>query len=118
MSGGKAPDIVLDHIVPQNRVDCGLNVKGNLVWADKEANGRKGDKSFEEFILTDDEIVRTSTLAERQARVQKIKSFQKSCNYDPIKIAQVVSPMLEKIYNNIQLSQVNAAAQIIKKAKL
>ena len=118
MSGGKAPNIVLDHIVPQNRIDCGLNVKGNLVWADKEANERKGDKSFEEFILTDEEIVKTSTLAERQARVQRIKLFQQLCNYDPIKIAQQISPMLEKVYTDIQIAQVNSAAQIIKAAKL
>ena len=76
------------------------------------------DKSFEEFILTDEEIVKTSTLAERQARVQRIKLFQQLCNYDPIKIAQQISPMLEKVYTDIQIAQVNSAAQIIKAAKL
>ena len=118
MAGGKAANIVLDHIVPQNKIFCGLNIKGNLIWVDKNANERKGDKSFEDFILTDQEILNTSTAIERQARIDKIKAFQQLCNYQPETIAKIVSPMLEKIYNDIQLLQIDSAAQIIKAAKL
>lgn len=116
-NGEKAPNIVLDHIVPQNRECCGLNVKGNLVWVDKEANGRKGGKSFDEFILTDDKIVSSTTPGERQARVDKIKAYQNACGYDPKKIAKIASQMLEDHYKKIENMQVEAAAEIAKKIK-
>ena len=40
---------VTDHIYPQNREYCGLNVQGNLVLVDKDANNEKGKKSVDDF---------------------------------------------------------------------
>ena len=41
-----------DHIYPQNRIDCGLNVKGNLIIVDRKANAEKVRvKVFQKKIL-------------------------------------------------------------------
>jgi hypothetical protein len=44
---GKLGGYATDHIVPQNKEHCGLNVKGNLIIVDKQANAEKRDKTFE-----------------------------------------------------------------------
>ena len=38
-----------DHIYPQNKEWCGLNVKGNLIIVDKKANTQKHNKDIETF---------------------------------------------------------------------
>ena len=116
--GLPAPGIELDHIVPQNDIFCGLNVKGNMVWVDKAANQRKKKRDFITFISEDKDIVASTTLAERQDRIDKIKDFQRICNYDPDKIARVLSPLLQDFYAKIQLNQIETAAELIAKAKL
>ena len=96
-----------DHIYPQNKVWCGLNVKGNLIMVDKTANARKRDLDVETFLLTDtkvitdiDELGRT-----RQERLDLIKAFQASCGYDPHKIRQVVSGLLVQRYEALRKEQ-------------
>ncbi len=44
MAGIPDSSIEIDHIIPQNRVYCGLNVYGNLVWADSAAKFAKAAK--------------------------------------------------------------------------
>ena len=77
-------DIVLDHIVPQNREFCGLNVKGNLVWVDKKANECKGKQSFEDFLRTDTKII-VGTPEDREQRIKKSKISKKHADIIPKK---------------------------------
>lgn len=115
-AGKDAPDIVLDHIVSQNKDHCGLNVKGNLIWVDKKANGFKSKASFEDFIRKNKKIAATPD--EREARINKIKAFQKESGYDPVAVAAAISPMLNDLYGKIQNDLEESADRIIKAAKL
>lgn len=110
--------IDIDHVVPQNRLYCGLNVYGNLIWADSKANSRKSGKDYKEFLLTDKVIASTATPAEIQARIDKIEAFQRHSGYDAEAIAKTISPLLSKHYDDILSLQVNMAAKIAKDAKL
>ena len=111
--------IAIDHIVPQNREFCGLNIYGNLVWTDSAANNRKGGKkTYKEFLLTDKIIASTSTPAQIQARIDKIEDFQRYSGYASLDIAKKISPLLNDCYEDIQSRQVNIAARIAKAAKL
>lgn len=96
-----------DHIYPQNREWCGLNVKGNLVIVDKQANLAKRDQDIVTFLLTD-----TKALTDvdkqglsRAKRLKKIQDFQKACGYDPEKIRDVVSPLLKSHYDEVRAEQ-------------
>lgn len=118
LNGIPDPSIAIDHIVPQNRDHCGLNIYGNLVWVDSKANSRKSGKNYKEFLLKDKEIARTATPAEIQARIDAIEAFQRHSGYDPAAIASIVSSMLKAHYDAVQQSQLDVAAKIAKAAKL
>lgn len=98
---------VTDHIYPQNKEWCGLNVKGNLILVDKTANDKKNDKDVETFLLTDTKVL--TDLDEngktRKERLDKIKAFQKKCGYDPCEIRKVVGPLMEKRYDEARVQQ-------------
>ena len=96
---------VTDHIYPQNKEHCGLNVKGNLIIVDKKANAAKHDKSVEEFLLKDTKVLAGVDEKTRQERLDKIKQFQKNCGYDPDKIRNAISPLMKKKYDEIRLEQ-------------
>jgi len=85
-----------DHVYPQNREWCGLNVKGNLIIVDSLANSKKGQDDVEHFLLTNTEVLGDIDIQIRQARLDKIKEFQKLCGYDPATIRKVVSPVNER----------------------
>ena len=96
-----------DHIYPQNRDWCGLNVRGNLVYVDKKANQAKRGLDVETFLLTDtesikdiDEIGRT-----RQQRINNIKAFQEHYKYEPDKIRDIVRPLMEERYKEVREEQ-------------
>lgn len=118
LSGIPDSSIAIDHIVPQNKEYCGLNVYGNLVWVDSKANGRKGKKDYKEFLLTDTVIASTATPVEIQNRIDKIEAFQLASGYDASVISKTISPILSKHYEDIQTMQVETAAKIAKAAKL
>lgn len=109
---------VTDHIYPQNQKYCGLNVKGNLVLVDKEANEKKGDQSVEEFLLNStwlsdiDKLGRT-----RQQRLDAIKAFQAACGYDPEKIRNIVSPLMEKWYDEVRVIQEQCVSDTLDELK-
>lgn len=94
-----------DHIYPQNRDWCGLNVMGNLVIVDKKANSHKRDKDVETFLLTDTKSLGTTDLATRQARLQKIREFQKDHRYDPEAVRDVIQPIMLARYDNVRAEQ-------------
>lgn len=94
-----------DHIYPQNRTWCGLNVKGNLIIVTKRANDVKHNQDVETFLLNDTKVLGTLDMPTRMKRLQKIKSFQMQNNYDPDKIRKIVSPLMEARYEEIRKEQ-------------
>lgn len=98
-------DYAIDHIIPQNKEYCGLNVKGNLVYTDKEANKQKGKQTAEEFLLNNQGVLKGVSKEERMKRLEKIKEFQRECKYDPTAIQQSVSSYFAKIYDEIRAEQ-------------
>ena len=100
-SGGYATD----HIIPQNKEECGLNVRGNLIFVDKEANSKKGKKSVEEFLLHDQEVLKGVPMEIREARLKKIREFQKDCGYDPVLIKKTLRKYIADLYDGIRVEQ-------------
>lgn len=96
-----------DHIYPQNKEWCGLNVRGNLAFVDKVANSKKGSQDVETFLLTNTEFLTDFDARgwTRQQRLDKIKEFQKQCGYDPMQIRDIVRPLMEKRYEQIRDEQ-------------
>lgn len=68
---------VLDHLIPHNRTDLGLNIYGNLIVTTKETNAKKSKKDFETFIMNDTD----GTEEEKYLRIQKLKKFQHDSGY-------------------------------------
>lgn len=97
--------IATDHIVPQNRDMCGLNVPGNLILVDKDANHKKGQMTVEDFLLNDNEFFAGVPIEERKHRLAKIKEFQAKYNYDPDYIKGIISKILNDIYSKIREQQ-------------
>ena len=116
--GIKDPRVEIDHIIPQNERDCGLNVKGNLIWVSAKVNHDKSNMSYEEFINTYPPILATTTQAERDLRIAEIRKYQTMCGYEPGKIKKAVGTMLRERYEEVQRQQLDIAAKIVKKAKL
>ena len=102
---GRIGNYATDHIYPQNRVWCGLNVMGNLVLVDKKANSKKGDQSVDDFLLNDTDVLGGLDDATREARLQKIKDFQKAKGYDPEKIKDTISNLMKTRYNQVRENQ-------------
>lgn len=96
-----------DHIEPQNREGCGLNVKGNLIIVDKRANSAKRGLSIEKFMEDDSDFWTKLGIdkATRMDRLKKIKAFQKDCGYDPDRIRLVVHKLMEDHYDHIRKEQ-------------
>ena len=103
--------IATDHIVPQNKEYCGLNIPGNLILCDKIANQKKGCKTIEQFLLGDDFYLNDSYNV-RKARYDKIKQFQSKYNYNPIKIKQTIDFILSNIYSEVRKSQCDYIANV------
>ena len=96
-----------DHIYPQNKYDCGLNVKGNLVIVDKSANSAKGKMDVKTFMETDSEFWDDLGVDKptRMARLKKIQDFQAKYGYDPEKIRTVVQPLMQAHYDAVKAEQ-------------
>jgi hypothetical protein len=94
-----------DHIYPQNRVWCGLNVVGNLVLVDKKANSKKRDQSVDDFLLHDTEALGDLDEKIRMERLQKIKKFQEEKKYDPERIKTTISNLMKKRYDEVRKEQ-------------
>ena len=72
-----AKKYILDHLIPHNRESVGLHLYGNIIITTREINARKSSKSFEEFIR----FGTKGTDEEKNARIQKIRKFQKESGY-------------------------------------
>ena len=103
----KTGNYATDHIYPQNREGCGLNVKGNLIIVSKEANKAKRGLSLKEFMENDSDFWTKLGIDKptRMARLKKIEDFQKKCGYDPDKIRREIAPLLDVYYAHIRDEQ-------------
>ena len=110
---------VADHIYPQNRDGCGLNVKGNLILVDKRANSEKGKMDVKTFLEKDSDYWSELGIDKptRMARLKKIQDFQKKCGYDPDRIRAVVSSMMQAHYDAIRVVQENAIDKALEELK-
>lgn len=125
--GGRCPytgevladiEVATDHIVPQNREYCGLNIKGNLVYVSKKANAAKSGDTVEDFLLNDTKVLGSTPMSVRQERLQKIKEFQKDCGYNPDEIKSKISSELTRIYAEVRLEQEKRISELIDLAGL
>ena len=94
-----------DHIYPQNKEWCGLNVKGNLIIVDRVANDKKHNQDIETFLLNDQKVLGNLDEQTRRTRLEKIKEFQKQCGYDPEQIRSIVSPLMQARYDEVRTEQ-------------
>ena len=94
-----------DHIYPQNKIGCGLNVKGNLILVSKKANAKKASQSVEDFLLNDTEVLGDLDDAIRNERLEKIITFQKKHGYDPETIKNTISKIMKKRYDEVRSEQ-------------
>lgn len=98
---------VTDHIYPQNKEWCGLNVKGNLVLVDKAANASKGNQDIETFLMKDTKVLQDLDAIgrTRKERLEKIQAFQAQCGYDPQRVLDTVKPLMQARYDEIRKEQ-------------
>ena len=113
---GKVGGYAADHIYPQNKEWCGLNVQGNLIFVTTEANKAKRGIDVETFLLTD-----TKVLADfdevgnsRKQRLDKIREFQDKFKYDPEKIRKIVLPLMEERYKLVREEQEECICVVMK----
>jgi hypothetical protein len=104
-----------DHVYPQNKDWCGLNVKGNLIIVDKEANKAKGRLDIDTFMRTDSDfwLNHGIDLPTRLERLKKIKDFQEKCKYDPDKVRIAISKLLNEHYTYIREEQEKFIKEIL-----
>lgn len=99
---------VLDHLIPHNRESCGLNLYGNIIVTTREINSKKAAKSFEDFIRFDTQ----GTEEEKEARIQKIRIFQKEAGYfNKIKDINEIKKLCKQKYDFI-LDQTKALKNV------
>lgn len=102
---GKKGGYATDHIYPQNKDFCGLNVLGNLVIVDSVANNAKGKTDAKSFLLNNTKFFGPLSMKTRLARWNKIEKFQKNFGYDYNKITSIVKPLMDKRYAEIRTEQ-------------
>ena len=106
-----------DHIYPQNREWCGLNVQGNLILVTKESNSAKKGLDVETFLLTDTKVLTDIDKVgrSRKERLDKIRVFQKKFKYDPQLIREIVRPMMEERYKLVREEQEECIKRVLLK---
>lgn len=104
-----------DHLYPQNRDDCGLNVKGNLIIVDRRANTAKGKMDVKTFMETDSAFWDDLGIDKptRMARLKKIQDFQAKCGYDPEQIRAVVHPLVQAYYDAVRAEQEKMIVRLV-----
>ncbi|GAP71804.1 hypothetical protein SAMD00024442_187_2 [Candidatus Symbiothrix dinenymphae] len=81
---GATKNLVMDHVIAQNRTHCGLQRYGNIIPASKEANASKSGKTPEEFFNSDALCLRGVDKKTRLERLDKINAFQKESGYQEL----------------------------------
>ncbi len=116
-------DFEIDHIIPQNKKDCGLNIRGNLVCSDKRANSMKNGLRADDFLLIQnvketkrkklEKFWEGTSIEERLERLDKIRKWQKECGYDPKTIKRKVQKIIEQMYKDVTNEQKRRIEQVV-----
>ena len=88
---GSAGELVIEHVIPINRVSLGEHRIGNLMPSCKPCNAKKSDKDYREF------------LAKQQIRIEKIERYMESRNYFPLGDNEQVAEILDMAYQEVAI---------------
>ena len=92
---------VHDHLIPHNRISCGLYIFGNVILTTNEANSAKHAKDFKTFIKFDNKVIICSE-SEREERIRKIEEFIEFSGYNHyINIIPILKDICEEKYSYI-----------------
>jgi hypothetical protein len=104
----------MDHIIPLNRDNVGLNVRGNTVLVRKKANSSKSSKSYIEFLIKygkengiDDDII--------EERIKRIEEFQTEFGFNYDLISDIIKTDVQEFYAKVIENQKTLARKIISK---
>lgn len=64
-----------DHAIPMNRVHCGLHLYGNVLPATTDANRRKADKHYRDFVEDADRLARIETFIRESGYWDRVSVF-------------------------------------------
>ena len=104
----------LDHIIPQNKEQCGLHVYGNLVWTNKKTNGKKSSKDYRTFIKED----KKASSKKKDERIKQIEEFMEISGYTKTrdeyseKIKKFAQKKYDEIVNMITESEKELAKEL------
>ncbi len=88
---GAESDLVIEHVIPINRVALGEHRLGNLIPSCRACNSKKADKSYLEF------------LDGKKERIEKIKRYMESRNYVPLGNNEQVAMILDMAYKEVAI---------------
>ena len=105
-----------DHIIPQNKDECGLNVYGNLVQTNSKTNSKKSSKDYKTFIDED----KKATPTEKQERIDQIDEFREISGYKKIHddYFDQIKEFTQKKYDEIVNMVIESAKELAKKLKV
>jgi len=86
---GAEGELVIDHVIPINRVALGEHRLGNLIPSCRACNSSKADKNYLEF------------LEEKNERIEKIQKYMESRNYVPLGKNEQVAMILDMAYKEV-----------------
>jgi len=86
---GSDGELVIEHVIPINRISLGEHKLGNLIPSCRSCNSRKADKNYLEF------------LEGKNARIEKIQSYMESRNYTPLGDNEQVAMILDMAYKEV-----------------
>ncbi len=86
---GAEGELVIEHVIPINRVALGEHKLGNLIPSCRSCNSSKADKSYLEF------------LEGKTERIEKIQDYMESRNYVPLGDNEQVAMILDMAYKEV-----------------
>ena len=88
---GAEGDLVIDHVIPINKVSLGEHRLGNLIPGCRSCNSKKADKNYRDF------------LDGQQDRIEKIEKYMESRNYVPLSDNGQIAMILDMAYKEVAL---------------
>ena len=64
-----------DHAIPMNRTHCGLHLYGNVLPTTREANRRKADKHYRDFVEDPDRLGRIESFIRESGYWERVSVF-------------------------------------------
>jgi len=86
---GAEGELVVEHVIPINRVSLGEHRLGNLIPSCRSCNSSKADKNYLDF------------LEGKKQRIEKIENYMESRNYVPLGDNEQVAMILDMAYKEV-----------------